>query len=84
MSNEEILLKLAGLKTSAYWEKEVLAAMDAARNDEAIAFNKWRQANWWDNIDAGEDGCMYWRKHGEDDILNDEQLYQLFKSQDNK
>lgn len=81
MTNEEILLKLSGLKTSAYWEKEVLQAMEAARKDEAIAFADWRgtfcakKANGkWVCICDGTKAAVY---------STNAELYQIFKTQSN-
>lgn len=73
MTNEEILKKSSGHSAGhpAYFYKEILSAMDAARKDEAIAFAEWLRDESW-KMDYGEQVSY-----------TTEQFYQLFKSQNN-
>ena len=62
----------------------VLSAMDAARKDEAIAFAEWTVKEDY-KPGAGNEHWFKWNGIECEKIpYTTEQLYQLFKSQDNK
>jgi len=75
-------------------DKEILSAMDAARKDEAIAFAEWLFKSGYKFSHGGNNGQSIFMHESKGSIpfyeLKDNdykttlELYQLFKSQDNK
>lgn len=80
MTNEQILKEQKIIKYIPYFVK----AMDAARKDEAIAFNRWRDGEGWECELHDDEDVKHWQKYGEGKLYTDEELYQLFKSNQNK
>ena len=92
MKNEEILEKTLNKRlfdhlhtgSMKLTDKEILSAMDAARKDEAIAFAEWTVKEDY-KPGAGNEHWFKWNGIECEKIpYTTEQLYQLFKSQDNK
>lgn len=75
MTNQSILNNLEADITSEsiieYTEREVLNAMDLAREDEAISFAKWlNETNWGEK--------QSWGKHDPPSIPSIKQLYGIY------
>ncbi len=75
MSNEEILKSQKIIKYIPYF----IAAMDAARKDEAIAFGNWCV----DNYTKIQNNLWASYKEHDYERYTTEQLYQIFKRQTN-
>lgn len=86
MKNEEIIKNYTtvGVFEIGFNQKEVSFLMDAARKDEAIAFADWTVKEDY-KPGAGNEHWFKWNGIECEKIpYTTEQLYQLFKSQDNK
>lgn len=96
MTNESILEKLLRKRIFDYLhtgsmkltltDKEINSAMDAAREDEAIAFAEWASRSGWymSNATAMGLSVFYWVKEKDERILSTPELYQQYLKHKNE